>query len=95
MTTNDNGGVGLASYGDVGQVRLRGFTATGNGFGGLNSQGTKTMLVRSTVTGNGYPPFPGLPTTLDIVSSVLPKLVVTTCDHSWGPNGTWGVCSAD
>ena len=96
VTTNDNGGVGVAAYNDTASVKMVGLTANGNGFGGLNCQGARTVLSRSTLTANSYPPFPDMPTAIDLVTATLPRLVETSCDHSWGPDGQpWGICSGD
>jgi len=95
VTVNGNGGVGLVAYYDTAAVKMVNLTANGNGFGGLNCQGSRTVVVRSTLTGNSYPSFPGVPTAIDLVSAAKPRLVLTTCDHSWGPAGAWGLCSGD
>ena len=94
VTVIDNGGPGFAS--ERKRVRFVGLTATGNGAGGLLNNGGRTRLVDSTLTGNTYPPFPGTPTLLDLFSFGRPKLVNTTCEHSFGPRDQpWGVCSLD
>jgi len=74
-----------------GSVLITGLTATGNGWGGVIKDGRRTRLVDSTVTGNAWPPFPGEPTMIDIAGP-CPKLLNTTCDHSY-PN--CGVCCQD
>jgi hypothetical protein len=90
VTASNNGATGLDVQ-NRGSVRITGLTATGNGWGGVVNDGRRTRLVDSTVTGNSWPPFPGEPTMIDIAGP-CPKLVNTTCDHSY-PN--CGVCSQD
>lgn len=90
VTANGNGETGLTVE-DEATVKITGFTAIGNGWGGLINDGRRTRLIDSTVTGNAWPPFPGEPTMIDIAGP-CPRLTNTTCDHSY-PN--CGVCSGD
>jgi hypothetical protein len=90
VTANDNGGAGL--FAQQGSLTIDGLTANGNGAFGINVKRGK--LLNSTLTGNqgGYPSNPPF---VDVVSTRRPRLVNTVCDHSLGPNGTWGVCAQD
>jgi hypothetical protein len=90
VTASSNGSTGLDVQ-NRGSVLITGLTATGNGWGGVINDGRRTRLVDSTVTGNAWPPFPGEPTMIDIAGP-CPKLLNTTCDHSY-PN--CGVCGQD
>jgi hypothetical protein len=95
VTASDNGDTGVFAAGELAQVKVVGLTATGNGWGGLSCQGSSTVVVRSTLTGNSFPPFPGTPTALDLISVTMPRVVDTTCDYSWGDGAPWGVCAGD
>jgi len=97
VTASNNGESGLSDFTAtvrIGTVRLTGFTAMGNGRGGVTNDGRLTVLVGSTVTGNAWPPAPDEPTMVDIATAEgrCPRLTTTTCDHSF-PN--CHVCSGD
>ena len=97
VTASNNGESGLSDFTAtvrIGTVRLTGFTAMGNGRGGVTHDGRVTVLVGSTVTGNAWPPAPDEPTMVDIATAEgrCPRLTTTTCDHSF-PN--CHVCSGD
>jgi hypothetical protein len=89
ISTNDNGYAGVLAYEGL---RVTGLTAAGNGFGVLyGGDRGRPRLYDSTVTGN----------LLDLVSTHMPRLIRSTCDHSAmfqsnrpGP-ASWGVCTQD
>jgi len=94
VTASNNGATGLDVQ-SIGSVRMTGLTASGNGWGGLINDGKRTRLIDSTLTGNAWPPFPDEPTMVDIAiayNARCPRLVNTTCDHSFRD---CHVCSGD
>ena len=101
LTTNDNTRTGMIVYG---ALRVVGLTATGNGSDVDQGSGSvfyvadhgRPRLVDSSVTGNF---FRGT-TPVDLLSTTMPRLVRSTCDHSAryensGAAGSWNVCADD